>query len=401
MTSFRGDIILFRFKGEVIKQFPDNNFDNLVGTGQIQAGLNSPKPNGHICGYIFRSIFLSPPSHVLLCTATQPLIFPKGALKDTCEKEKYFRQLDRITIYPRLTKKQTLEEFINQFSLVKQTLFIVNTINAAKTLFHLLQKKYPQEKIAYLTTHIIPKERLKRIEHIKQGKYKLCVSTQLVEAGVDIDFPVVYRDLAPLDALIQSAGRCNRNAQEKGVMYVLNLTTENKKRYAYQVYDTWLIDKTEKILARHSSISEADILMLINSYYKEVNQEKADEEAKALLKSLQTLHFDGERETYPVSTFRLIEEDYPKWEVFIEYDNEAKKLWKEFSQIQKIKDRFERKRAYEQIKSRFSQYIINVPQTIENRPPVVENLLYVPYEQLEDFYDEETGYKLEGGVFIF
>ncbi len=340
-------------------------------------------------------------TYILLCTATQPLIFPKGALKDTCEKEKYFRQLDRITIYPRLTKKQTLEEFINQFSLVKQTLFIVNTINAAKTLFHLLQKKYPQEKIAYLTTHIIPKERLKRIEHIKQGKYKLCVSTQLVEAGVDIDFPVVYRDLAPLDALIQSAGRCNRNAQEKGVMYVLNLTTENKKRYAYQVYDPWLIDKTEKILARHSSISEADILMLINSYYKEVNQEKADEEAKALLKSLQTLHFDGERETYPVSTFRLIEEDYPKWEVFIEYDNEAKKLWKEFSQIQKIKDRFERKRAYEQIKSRFSQYIINVPQTIENRPPVVENLLYVPYEQLEDFYDEETGYKLEGGVFIF
>jgi len=340
-------------------------------------------------------------TYILLCTATQPLIFPKGALRDTCEKEKYFRQLDRITIHPHLTKKQTLEEFINEFSFEKKTLFIVNTINAAKTLFRLLQGRYPQEKIAYLTTHIIPKERLKRIKEIKQDKYKLCVSTQLVEAGVDIDFPVVYRDLAPLDALIQSAGRCNRNAEEKGTMYVLNLINEKGKRYAYQVYDLWLIDKTEKILVRYSSISEPDILELINSYYEEVNQEKPDETAKALLKSLQTMHFNGEKETYPVSNFRLIEEDYPKWEVFIEYDEEAKMLWKEFTQIRKIKDRFERKMAYEQIKSRFSQYIISVPQTIENRPPVVENLLYVPYEQLEDFYDKETGYKLEGGVMVF
>jgi len=388
---------LIGYKNRVLRKF-HKLADAIIILDEVQA---IPHKYWLVVKEILTSLATQLDTYILLCTATQPLIFPKAALRDTCEKGKYFRQLDRITIYPHLTKKQTLEEFINEFFLVKKTLFIVNTINAAKTLFCLLQEKYPQEKIAYLTTHIVPKERLKRIKEIKQGKYKLCVSTQLVEAGVDIDFPVVYRDLAPLDALIQSAGRCNRNAKEKGVMYVLNLIDEKGKRYAYQVYDSWLIDKTEKILVRYSSISEPDILELINSYYKEVNQEKADETAKALLKSLQTLHFDGEKETYPVSSFRLIEEDYPKWEVFIEYNKEAKILWKEFTQIRKIKDRFERKKAYDQIKSRFSQYIISVPQTIENRPPVVENLLYVPYEQLKDFYDEETGYKLEGGVMIF
>ena len=388
---------LIGYKNRMLRKF-HKLADAIIILDEVQA---IPHKYWLVVKEILTSLATQLDTYILLCTATQPLIFPKAALRDTCEKGKYFRQLDRITIYPHLTKKQTLEEFINEFFLVKKTLFIVNTINAAKTLFCLLQEKYPQEKIAYLTTHIVPKERLKRIKEIKQGKYKLCVSTQLVEAGVDIDFPVVYRDLAPLDALIQSAGRCNRNAKEKGVMYVLNLIDEKGKRYAYQVYDSWLIDKTEKILVRYSSISEPDILELINSYYKEVNQEKADETAKALLKSLQTLHFDGEKETYPVSSFRLIEEDYPKWEVFIEYNKEAKILWKEFTQIRKIKDRFERKKAYDQIKSRFSQYIISVPQTIENRPPVVENLLYVPYEQLKDFYDEETGYKLEGGVMIF
>jgi len=53
-------------------------------------------------------------TYILLCTATQPL-------RDTCEKEKYFRQLDRITIRPHLAQKQTLEEFISEFSFEKKT----------------------------------------------------------------------------------------------------------------------------------------------------------------------------------------------------------------------------------------------------------------------------------------
>jgi CRISPR-associated endonuclease/helicase Cas3 len=68
-------------------------------------------------------------------------------------------------------------------------------------------------KICYLSTNVLPKERRKRIEDIKssleKGKKIIVISTQLIEAGVDIDCECVYRDIGPLDSIIQVAGRCN------------------------------------------------------------------------------------------------------------------------------------------------------------------------------------------------
>ena len=63
----------------------------------------------------------------------------------------------------------------------------------------------------FLTTSIVPKHRKERIDKIKDSKKRrIVVSTQMIEAGVDIDMDIVIRDLAPLDSINQSAGRCNR-----------------------------------------------------------------------------------------------------------------------------------------------------------------------------------------------
>ena len=71
--------------------------------------------------------------------------------------------------------------------------------------------------LVYLSSNIVPKERIKRIENIKENpKNKIIITTQLVEAGVDIDIDIVFRDFAPISSINQSCGRCNRNFKDKG-----------------------------------------------------------------------------------------------------------------------------------------------------------------------------------------
>lgn len=99
----------------------------------------------------------------------------------------------------------------------KQVLTIVHRRKDARDLAGLL----PQATRFHLSALMCPAHRLQRIEEIRErlAKKKPClvVSTQLIEAGVDVDFPVVYRALAGLDSLAQSAGRCNREGKISGL----------------------------------------------------------------------------------------------------------------------------------------------------------------------------------------
>ncbi|MEC1720001.1 CRISPR-associated helicase Cas3' [Schinkia azotoformans] len=155
-------------------------------------------------------------STVVLCTATQPYI--KQFFKNRAPPKeiisrpiKLYEELKRVdVIYLHDICDEQLSERLCEH---KQALCIVNTKRHA----HLLYKKVSKsnkEGVYHLSTHMYPKHRQETLNEIRkrlESKQKcIVISTSLIEAGVDISFPYVYRSLTGIDSIAQAAGRCNR-----------------------------------------------------------------------------------------------------------------------------------------------------------------------------------------------
>jgi CRISPR-associated endonuclease/helicase Cas3 len=346
---------------------------------------------------IFNKLVHEFDSYVIFVTATQPLIFEKKDMNSLISPEGYFSKLDRVIIKSDLKKSFTLEDFVNNLNITKNKsyLFIMNTIGEAKNLYSLLKEKYDYE-ILFLSSHVTPFERMERIKKIREGNTRILITTQLVEAGVDIDFDVVYRDLAPLDSISQSAGRCNRNwRNQRGEVNIISLK-DDRKNYSSYVYDPILLDTTKKILMDNNTIVEKNYLSIIEKYFYELTEKKSKDESRDLLKAIYCLKYTSEDESKGISDFRLIEEDYPKIDVFIELNDDAKGVWNEFESIKEIRNLFERRIAFSKIKSKFYKYVISIPINVKNLPSELSGFRYVNMESLDDYYDEKTGFKLEG-----
>ncbi|MFZ5993315.1 MAG: CRISPR-associated helicase Cas3' [Deinococcota bacterium] len=169
---------------------------------------------------------------VVLCTATQPALdAPLGfaALEGVREIVRdpghYFRQLKRVT-YRLELQPQPWEAVAERLRGHDQVLCIVNTKQQARDLYAALD----DPEAVHLSTHMYPAHRREVLAAIRDRlKHNLpcrVVSTQLVEAGVDLDFPMIYRALGPLDSVVQAAGRCNREGRlERGGQPVLGEVT--------------------------------------------------------------------------------------------------------------------------------------------------------------------------------
>lgn len=156
---------------------------------------------------------------------------------DLLSPEKYFNEdvfnRYRINVIEDVQTIDSLKDKI--LADEKSILVILNTIQDTKDLFNELSDL---ANVFLLNTHFTPEDRLKKIEQIKQllrNERVVLISTQLIEAGVDIDFPVVFRDLCPLPSLIQSAGRCNRNKYiDFGEVFLFQLVNAHGK-YSYEL----------------------------------------------------------------------------------------------------------------------------------------------------------------------
>ena len=183
-------------------------------------------------------------STAVLCTATQPLLDKvdtrKGAMRLHPDSElvpdvpELFDALRRVQVIDRRRPDGWSEAAIADLGLgclgdEGSTLVIVNTKRAAKRVFAaLLESKAEHQHVFHLSTDMCPAHRRSVLGKVRkrlaEDRPVICISTQLIEAGVDISFPVVIRVLAGLDSIAQAAGRCNRNRERPiGNVYVVCL----------------------------------------------------------------------------------------------------------------------------------------------------------------------------------
>lgn len=219
---------------------------------------------------------------VVLCTATQPAIgfhekdFPiglTGCREIVSATRSLFAALKRVEITRRgeLTDTALIDELRKQQS----ALCIVNRREHARKLFQLLGE---EDGNFHLSALMCPEHRSRVLAEIRarlmSGLPTRVISTQLIEAGVDVDFPVVYRALAGLDSIAQAAGRCNRHGRMKTPGRVFVFKPEDSKGESF-FRDTAQV--AAQVLELESDLLGEDAIRRYFDLYYYRNKQRWDE----------------------------------------------------------------------------------------------------------------------------
>ncbi len=156
---------------------------------------------------------------VVLCTATQPALneVVREFAPEISIPELIPAALSKNPIFRRNTLQWeepcTGEEMAEELAAIRQGLCIVNRRKSAQQLY----EKLPEDGAFHLSTMMMPEDRSKTLDlirkRLKEGLTCRVVSTSLIECGVDVDFPEVWREETGLDSILQAAGRCNREGK--------------------------------------------------------------------------------------------------------------------------------------------------------------------------------------------
>ncbi|MGE5612818.1 MAG: CRISPR-associated helicase Cas3' [Bacillota bacterium] len=210
---------------------------------------------------------------VVLCSATQPELdrfFGENVLRgEICSDISGLYEVFNKTRIKFIGCRK-MDELARQIACEEQCLVIVNTKKQAKNLYEKIKEMPGMEEdgIFHLSTYMCPAHRHDVINDIrkrlKNGEKCIVVSTSLIEAGVDVDFPVVYRAMCGLDSIIQAAGRCNRERlREIAYVYVFDFDEEEYKVNKSSVYGNYLAQRqsiTEIIAKKHDDVSKPEAI---------------------------------------------------------------------------------------------------------------------------------------------
>lgn len=226
-------------------------------------------------------------STVLLSTATLPVYQYRKNMEDFDCKEiisdvnklfDEYRKIKNTKVVADTVNHYSSKDLLNvrNFRTKKQILYIFNTVDKARDMYQLLLRRRKKKSVFLITSRMCNQHKLDVIEEVKRrlknNEECYLVATQTVEVGVDIDFPCGMREFAPIDSLIQSAGRINRNGKKIGHMFIF-LHEDDKSPYKE-------FSEISERMAKEKYNKNFDLnnLELINDCYKEIyTYDKADE----------------------------------------------------------------------------------------------------------------------------
>jgi len=254
---------------------------------------------------------------VIFATATQPAFdhlsdrvsrFCSGGWRPSeiaAPALKLFERTRRVAVeWPEPHERSSFEQVAEELSGYPQAMCVVNVKRDAQSLYQLLCHARDRD-LFHLSTFLCPHHRKEVLGEVQRrlaaGEPCLLVATQCVEAGVDLDFPVVYRAVAPLDAIAQAAGRCNRNGRlARGRLRVFH---PEDARYPSSDYRQAAL-LTLEILALYGGRLTLDDPEVFRQYYQRLYDLAAvDRQNPELLEAIEARNFVEVRRLY-----RVIEE---------------------------------------------------------------------------------------------
>ena len=323
--------------------------------------------------------------YIILVTATMPMLLDTIDLIE--DKEKYFRKLNRINIINNSESEITLDEFEDIVledileNKDKSFLIVLNTVKSSKNIYKYLKENTDRD-IIYLSTEIYPKLRLEKINKIKNSDKKyVVVSTQLIEAGVDIDMDIVYRDFSTLDSINQTAGRANRNGVGgKGIVKLYKIV-DNDRRICNYIYPRYLLNATEEVLDGKYIIEEKDIYDCNKEYFLKVKNRLSNDTSDELLDLIPKLQFKKFRDK-----FELIENDeFRRVDIIVNADNITNSIIQQLENDNEI-DNIDLKNKFRILR----QYTVSVSRKEMSEINDIDIIKYnIKYINKEDYSEEE------------
>lgn len=327
----------------------------------------------------------------VLCTATQPALngifaefLPETSPLEICPKDIYRPEVFRRVHY-RQAGKLDWPRLAAELNSLPQTLCILNSRQNALEVFRRLEP----EGAFHLSTLMYPAHRRRILEQIRQrlteGLPCRVAATSLIEAGVDIDFPHVWREEAGLDSLIQAAGRCNREGKlspKLAAVTIFQAETRPPALFA-QAIAAARQTLSELSIKENGELPDLASPQTISRYFQELLELKGPEalDAQEILKDSQTMAFAA-----IAQRFRLI--DSPTRTVYIPLD-EGEELVQRLRRGERSRSLFRRLELYSV--SVYAQHFLALYEAgdielVDDQAAVLLNTL---------LYDSQTGLSLK------
>lgn len=308
-------------------------------------------------------------SHILLMSATQPGFMPE-AIERVPNHKDYFERRSRVQLNLR-PKPERLGDFLEELPDLlksndeKSMMIVLNTRESSKRVYKdaakIIKKTRP---IFYLSSLVAPSQRKDRIlaikDSIERNEKPLIITTQCIEAGVDLDIDYVIRDWAPLDSIFQVCGRCNRNGLKNlGLVEIRLLESDNGREFSHMIYDNIALDSTAFSLKEKGLIINENHFYELGSDYFKLVKEGIGESMKIVNSYAQYLHrYDDNGREVAIDIKKLLRDDSYQEQFLISLlDPELEILIKE---ALKIDDTWQKRYALKKLRKRIASNSVNV-----------------------------------------